>query len=322
MDHTQRTSPAASNRGLLAFVSGGVLLGTLGVFVQEAHAHPLTTTWFRCAFGLLGLTLWSAARGQLGTLLPPRKAWVPVLAAAGLMVAGWVLFFAAIERTSIGVATVLFHIQPLWVLVLGAWWLGEAVAPGRLAAVLVAMAGLTMATGLLDPAFGSGHAGGEVVSTDYWVGVGLCLIGAFLTACVTVIARRLRDLGPITLAWWQCAVGTVAFAAWPMIHGWPAFGTAWGWLIGLGIIHTGLAYVLLYGGMAHLATDRIAVLQFIYPAVAIGIDWLVYGHALGPVQLAGVALMAGALWFAANPQAGHSRWRIRRRVPSLSSSAD
>jgi len=62
------------------------------------------------------------------------------------------------------------------------------------------------------------------------------------------------------------------------------------------VLHTGLAYVLLYGGMARLATGRIAVLQFVYPAVAAAVDWAVYGRALSPLQLAGVALIGAALW--------------------------
>jgi drug/metabolite transporter (DMT)-like permease len=290
---------ASPHRGVPAFVLGGVLLGTLGVFVQEAHTHPLTTTWFRCAFGLLGLSLWLAARGQVAVLRLPRAALLPVLAAGGLMVASWVMFFGAIERTSMGVATVLFHVQPLWVLALGAWWLRERVAPARLAAVLVAMVGLALATGLVGPASLSGHAEGETVGSAYGLGVGLCLIGAFCTACVTVIARRQSGLSPLTLAWWQCAVGTIVLWPWLMLDGWPAWGPSWAWLMGLGLIHTGLAYVLLYSGMARLTSDRVAVLQFTYPAVAIGVDWLVYGQALGPARLIGVLVMAGALWFAA-----------------------
>jgi drug/metabolite transporter (DMT)-like permease len=87
----------------------------------------------------------------------------------------------------------------------------------------------------------------------------------------------------------------VALAAWPWLHGWPAAGASWAWLVGLGVIHTGLAYVVLYAGMARLSTGRIALLQFVYPASAVGVDWLVYGRALSPVQLGGVALMALAL---------------------------
>jgi drug/metabolite transporter (DMT)-like permease len=40
------------------------------------------------------------------------------------------------------------------------------------------------------------------------------------------------------------------------------------------------------------------VLQFVYPAAAVLVDWAVYGRALSPVQVAGVALMGLALWAA------------------------
>ncbi|MFE1570582.1 hypothetical protein ACFIQG_02015 [Comamonas odontotermitis] len=52
----------AVTSGALPFLLGCMLLGTVGVFVQEAHAAPITATWFRCAFGLLGLTAWMAWR--------------------------------------------------------------------------------------------------------------------------------------------------------------------------------------------------------------------------------------------------------------------
>jgi len=282
--------------GASPFLLGSMLLGTIGVFVHQANAAPLTATWFRCAFGLLGLTLWVLWRQQTRFLRLTRSTAPWVLSASILMVLGWGLFFAAIERTSAGVAIVLFHIQPLWVLLLGGLWLKESIGRQRIASVAVAMLGLVLATGVLEhtPVFG----GGETLRPGYWMGVTLCLIGAFCTACVTVIARRLSDMPAGILAWWQCLVGTVVLWMWPMEQGWPEWGMSWVWLVGLGLIHTGLAYTLMYVGMARLSTGRIAVFQFTYPAVAIVIDWLFFDQRLDGVQLFGIALMSVAIWFA------------------------
>ncbi|MCW5661643.1 MAG: DMT family transporter [Burkholderiaceae bacterium] len=287
-----RAEHGAAAHGVALMVAGGLLLGTIGVFVEEAGQHPLTTVWFRCVFGGAALLLWGAATRRLGELALRGKALAVALAAGVLMITNWALFFAAIERTSIGVATVVFHVQPLWVLALGAWWLRERVTRRQLGATLLALIGLTLATGLLD-----GSATDIAMSSRYAIGLLMCLGGSLSYAAVTLIAQRAKDDGAssFALAWWQCTVGSVALGWWPVSHGWPAWGSGWAWLVGLGVIHTGLAYVVLYAGMARLSTGRIALLQFVYPAAAVLIDWAVYGRALSVLQISGVVLMALAL---------------------------
>ena len=279
--------------GQWLMVGGGLLLGTLGVFLEQAHQGPLTAVWFRCAFGAAALLGWGALTGRLSQLRLTRAGLAAAIGAGLLVMANWALFFAAIERTSIAVATVVFHVQPLWVIAFGAWWLRERVTWRQGAAALVALAGLALATGLLEPG-----AAAACWSERYVWGLLMCLGGSISYAIVVLIAKCARSVSSFALAWWQCAVGAVLLCWWPWVHGWPEAAGAWAWLAGLGVIHTGLAYVVLYAGMARLPAARIAVLQFVYPAAAVLVDWWVYGRALSPVQAAGVALMGAALWAA------------------------
>ena len=287
--------PAPSSAGVTTrrgnpwhMVAGGVLLGTLGVFVQEAAQDPLTTVWFRCAFGALALAAWAAATGRLGEFrLDRRGVWV-ALGAGCLTVLNWALFFAAIERTSIAVATVVFHVQPFWVMALAAWWLHEPVSRRQWAATAVALVGLVLAMGLF------GH-GAMALAPAYLWGVAMCLGGSLSYAVVTLIARSTGSVSPLAMAWWQCMAGAVLTLPWMLWHGLPPLSASWAWLIGLGVVHTGLAYVLLFAGMAGLAAGRIAVLQFVYPITAVIVDWAVYGRALGRIQQLGVGLMVFAL---------------------------
>ena len=140
-----------------------------------------------------------------------------------------------------------------------------------------------------------GALSGAGGSSSYLWGIGLALLNSVGYAALTLIANRARGLSPLALAWWQCAVGAVVLVWWPFVHGWPPAGPAWAWLAGLGAIHTGLAYVVLYAGVARLTAGRVAVLQFVYPACAVGVEWAVYGRALTPSQLAGVLMMLTAL---------------------------
>ena len=42
-------------QGAITLASGGLLMGTLGVFVEEARLGALTLVFFRCLFGFLSL---------------------------------------------------------------------------------------------------------------------------------------------------------------------------------------------------------------------------------------------------------------------------
>lgn len=284
----QAAPTAQETRGQWLMIAGGVLLGTVGVFVEEARQHPLVTVLFRCAFGALALLAWGLATGRVRELRVRGRSWPVVLATGVLMVLNWALFFAAIPRTSIGVATIVFHIQPVWIMLFGTLVLREAVAPRQVAAMLAALLGLVLTTGLLG---GDAAAWGP----DHVSGLLMCLAGSLCYAAVTILAKTEKVVTPFALAWWQCAVGTVLLLWVPLVHGWPQAPSSWVWLTGLGVLHTGLAYAILFAGMARLTLGRIAVLQYVYPLTAIVLDWAVYGRALGAVQLAGVGLMAGAL---------------------------
>ena len=286
MDDTHRDMQERRGRGLM--VGGGLLLATLGVFLEEAGQAPLTAVWFRCAFGALTLLAWGLWRGRLGELRLSRPALAAAVSAGLLMMLNWGLFFAAIERCSIGVATVVFHVQPLWVMGLAALLLREPVSRRQGVAALLALVGLALASGLVGD-------GGAPLDRTYLLGLAMCLGGSLSYAAVTLIAKAVPGLNSFALAWWQCLVGLLVLLWWPLSQGWPALGPAWAWLAGLGVLHTGLAYVLLYAGMTRLPAGQVALLQFVYPGAAVLVDWGVYGRALDGVQLTGVALMCAAL---------------------------
>jgi drug/metabolite transporter (DMT)-like permease len=65
----------------------------------------------------------------------------------------------------------------------------------------------------------------------------------------------------------------------------------WGWLSGLGVIHTALVYALIYHALPKLKSSTIAILTFIYPASAIFFDFGVNGRLISPVQFVGLVII-------------------------------
>lgn len=292
---------APDSHPALRLAAGNLLLGTLGVFVTESGQDTATVVFWRCVFGALALALY----GRLAGLPPPYRLGrrgLAVAALTGVLMAGnWLLFTSALGRVGIAVATIVFHIQPFLVVLLGAAVLGERLSAARLAWVALAFAGLLAAIGpdrLLHPGGGA-----------YLAGIGCALGGALLYAAVTILAKRAAAVPGPTLTLVQCLVGIPLLAALgPALPG--DFGAApFAWLAGIGLLHTGLVYALVYGALPSLATPVIAALTFLYPAAAVLVDAAVYGRLLGPGQAAGLALIVLA---SAGSTLG---WRWPKRVP-------
>ncbi|MEW9583661.1 DMT family transporter [Paraburkholderia sp. DGU8] len=274
-------------QGAITLASGGLLMGTMGVFVVEARLDALTLVFFRCLFGFMSLAAYCAWKGFFTRAHFTRRTVVLALVSGVLMVTQWVGFFDAIHRTSIAVATVVFHVQPFWVVLMGAALFNERLGADRLGWIATAFAGLVLASGVAATENLHGH-------TSYLIGVGEALVGSLLYASVTLIAKGLGNLRPHLLTLVQCAVGVVCLPFIAPLGATHIGPMQWFWLVGMGVLHTGLSYVLIYGALPKLSTPVIAVLLFVYPLTAIAVDALVYGRALSLPQLGGMALIVVA----------------------------
>lgn len=277
---------SSTQRAVAELAAGNVLLGTLGIFVVESGQGPVTVVFYRCVVGALALGLYGHWSGWLSLRGATRGALALAVLSGVLMVGNWLLFTAALGHVGIALATIVFHVQPFLVVLLGAAVFGERLTPARLGWVALAFAGLVVAVGPEALLHG--------VDRAYLTGIACALGGAFLYAWVTLIAKRLSGLRAPVLTLVQCLVGVpmLGFLG-PALPGGLDMSEI-GWLAGMGLIHTGLVYALIYGALPSLATPVIAVLTFLYPSSAVLFDALVYGRLVGPGGVAGLALIVVA----------------------------
>ncbi|MFF8642528.1 DMT family transporter [Streptomyces sp. NPDC015345] len=270
---------ASQNKGTAQLTAAMVLSGTLGVFVVESGAAAFDVVFFRVLFGALALGAYALARGYFRDHgLTPKKLGLAALGGV-FTVFNWVFLFKAYEATSISLATVVYHTQPFFLVLLSALILRERLSRAQLGWLAAAFAGLVLVSGVRP---------GDAASL---AGIGLALLAAVLYALSTLVTKRVTGVRPHLIALVQVLVGIpllLPFADFGAVRG---TGTGWAWLVGLGVIHTGLMYVLMYAAYAKLPTPKIAVLAFTYPAVAMVADWAVYGHHIGVVQALGVPLI-------------------------------
>ena len=278
---------SAQAGGLLQVAGAGVLIGTLGVCVREAHQNAWVSVWFRCVVGAVTVAVLARQLGWTLTLPRNSRAWLATLACGLLMTLTWALFFTSLGHLSIAVATVVFQVQPLILMAWGVIVLHEFVSLPQWTAAVAALVGIALVA--LPPLRASlPDRASALMGVVQCIGAAACFTG------VTLIARR-ATVSTQCLAWSQCVVGAVCLSWAPLVHGLPPWGIAWAWLFDLGAVHTGLAYVLLYTGIRRINTVQVALLQFVSPIAAVLVDWCVYRKLLEAMQLFGLVLTIVAL---------------------------
>ncbi|WP_405888035.1 DMT family transporter [Streptomyces sp. NBC_01136] len=283
---TTAGNTTAERKGTAQLTAAMVLSGTLGVFVVQSGASPFNVVFFRVLFGALALGAYVVARGWLrGHGFTPRTLGLAALGGV-FIVFNWVFLFQSYENTSISVATVVYHTQPFYVVLLGALFFRERLTAAKVGWVAVAFAGLILVSGVTPADLTRGGS--------YLTGIGQALLAALLYGLSTLVTKRITGVRPHLIALVQVLVGIPLLLPFADFGAMSGTGARWGWLVGLGIIHTGLMYVLMYSAYAKLPTAKIAVLAFTYPAVAMVMDWAVYGHHIGLVQALGVPLIVTA----------------------------
>ncbi|RZZ88098.1 DMT family transporter [Pseudoxanthomonas winnipegensis] len=295
-------------RGAAEMVVAMLMSGTIGWLVVSSQQSPTNVVFFRCLFGAATLIIVCAALGLLR-----RKAFSPRMLAlvlfGGLAIVGnWLLLFAAYGRASISMATAVYNTQPFMLVGLGAIVFRERISASTLAWLALAFVGLVGVV-RVPPAV-------LAVPGEYLHGIALALGAAFLYAVSSIVTKHLKGTPPHLLALLQLGVGIVLLAPFAQFDALPSSPRQWLDLVVLGVVNTGVMYVLLYGAIQKLPVAMTGALSFVYPVVAIAVDRIAFGQSLAWTQVLGALLI---LLAAAGVNFG---WRLlpRRRSARLAPS--
>ncbi|MCV3241157.1 DMT family transporter [Mesorhizobium sp. ZC-5] len=285
------------HRGTIEMTAAMVILGTIGWFVVMSGQPVMDVVFWRCVFGAATLFVVCAALGLLRGLLSWRLLALAALGGAAIVI-NWLLLFSAYTHASISIATAVYNTQPFMLVGFGALFFSERVTVTKLTWLALAFAGMLLIV--------QGKPDAGSVGTDYFGGILMALGAAFFWAVAAIVTKKLAGTPPHLIALIQVSVGIVMLAPFANLSELPGDPRTWAMLAVVGVVHTGLMYILMYGAIQKLPTHLQGSLSFIYPVVAILVDFLAFGHRLQPAQLVGAAAI---LLAAAGMNLGWSLWR-------------
>lgn len=268
----------------LKMIFAMVLAGSIGIFVVESGESALTVVFYRCLIGGVALLIYCLFVNRSDFAKLTFRDFLMMSLSGLTMAANWVMFFMAYSHASISMVTTVYHVYPFVLLFASAVIFREKISFRSMGWAICAFLGVVFV------ARGNGQGADMNVT-----GLGLTMAAMICYAATLLITKHLANIPASLLSLVQLLIG--AFALLPLIgtSGLRVDNDSWGFLLTIGVVHTGFLYVLLYGAVQSLETNRIAILSFLYPLTALIFDVAVYGVRPDGMQITGLLAIALAV---------------------------
>jgi len=277
------------------FLAGTATIFALGStlvrFAYDAGAGTLAIVLVRTSFAAAGLGV-LLALGKVPLRLSPRERWAAPL--MGLLTGGYSgAMYKGIEYMPVALVVLTFYTYPLFTgLVL--WVSGkERLTLARAIAFPLAFLGLLLAL--------------DVSGGDFSLrGAAWALLGALGFTAVLILSGRLfppqRDTRPRTFVILLTASAAAALVS--LVTGevyFPQTPLGWAGLMGSALCYL-LAMTSILMAAAAIGPTRVAVVMNVEPVASMILTFLILGDRLGPIQLAGAALVIAAIYICQPPR--------------------
>lgn len=258
--------------------------GLIAVLVAAVDLEATVLAFARLAVAALTLAL-VALLARRAHLLAPGGALGALVVLGVVQGAHWLLFFEAAKRGSVALAVLTFYAAPILIAAVAPFVLPER----RSAVVAVALA--AGAAGIALVSLGGG-LDGAAASPDAIA----CGLGSAATFAVLVLLSKrllLAEVHPLTVAFWDCAVGALAVAPFLLAASRvvPEGAGEWATVLLLGVVFTGLSTLAYAALMRRVTAQSAGLLTFLEPVAGAALAWALLEQPLGAATLAGAVLV-------------------------------
>ena len=269
------------------------IFGTVGIFVRFIPMASAGIAFCRGVLGCIFLLVLMALTGKKPNLKDmKRNGWILALSGAAIGI-NWILLFEAYRYTTVAIATICYYLAPAFV-TLASPLVGEKLTVKKLLCIGVALVGMVFVSGVLQ---------GNQQSS--FLGVVLGVGAAVFYASVILLNKKLSPIGAYDKTLCQLGAASLVVAPYILLTGGIYFGdmspVSWIMLGVLGIVHTGIAYALYFGGIRDVNAQTAAILSYLDPVLSILLSALILRERLDVFSVAGAVLILGSALYSELP---------------------
>ncbi len=257
-------------------LSAMLIWGTIGLFRRYI---PLSSAFLAFSRGILGgvflLVLLRFKRNKAAERLLIRS-YIRLIITGAAIGLNWILLFEAYNYTTVAVATLCYYMQPTIVILLSPLVFKEKLTPRRIVCAAVAIIGMIFVSGVI---------GGYAAQVTHLKGIFLGLGAAVLYSVVVIMNKRSAGIDASQKTTVQLlSAGAVLIPYLLLTGGFSGISfsvTTVILVLVLGIVHTGIAYVLYFRSMGGLKAQSIAILSYFDPVAAMLVSAVFFKEAHG-----------------------------------------
>lgn len=274
----------------LQMIFSVLMFGSIGIFVTYINLPSVAIVQWRTIIATLFSILLFFIKRQTPNWKAIRANTIP-LAISGLVLgANWAFLFEAFQRTSVGMATILYYCAPILVFFAAPIFFHETITRIQLCGIGAAIAGMVLVN-----LFG-------LYSGDFSPSLLLALIAALFYATVMICNRFMHDISGTDSSFVQLFIAAIVMTIYSTATTGTllTFSTPKDMLLVaiLGIVHTGLIFPLYFYAVQHLSPQNTAIFSYLDPACALLFSYLFLQESLSWYQILGAALIFGGVLFA------------------------
>ena len=270
------------NRETIKYLIANTIYGTIGLFLHFVNTSSEFVVLCRGFIGSLFIILIKIINKDYidrESIKNNLKLLVISGMALGL---NWVFLFAG-YRYAVSITSLCNYMAPIIIVLISAIFLKERINNKQKLCVFLAFVGITLVSGIFE----------DNSLIDYH-----CIIFGLLAALGFVILvlcnRRLENIKPLDKTVIQLFVSALTVLPYVILNN--GFPTSIDFrsiilLVVMGVVHTGIAYILYFNSIDVLPVHKVAVLGYIEPVLSVLIGALVFNEYLGIAGIIGAILI-------------------------------
>lgn len=277
--------------GIILALTAGFMWGVMGIFVRYLSALGLSSMEIgqvRITIACLAVGIYLLICHREMFTIRLRDLWCFVGSGVGSVMMFCYIFFMSMQYLPLSVASILCYTAPVFVTLLSALLFKEKVTKRTVLALVLALAGCTLVSGI--------GSGGNLSPFGLFLGV----LSGFIFALYSIFSRFAinRGYSAWTITFYSfllCSLVGAFFCDWSSIAVVVTEPMHWPWALGLGIISGFAPYVLYSLSLERLSGSVASVLITVDPVVATIVSIVLFHEPFGFTAVIGIILVLGAV---------------------------